>query len=121
MTRSDKIKERIWSSFISIKVILIMANIYVRQYKEDQKQNVPSFDLCSSGTSATRHWKKGFSQKPSRSSSTLKQKADIYETGSFYLSNPNTLKLNEALFYVLKRNLFVYGTDTYIFLILFSI
>lgn len=37
---------------------------------------LPSLDLCSSGTSAMRHSKKGFSQKPSRSSSNKQNKTD---------------------------------------------
>lgn len=37
---------------------------------------LPSLDLCSSGTSATRHSKKGFWQKPSRSSSDNKDDPD---------------------------------------------
>lgn len=48
------------------------SEMYCRKKGQLDLHTLPSLDLCSSGTSATRHSKKGFWQKPSRSNSEQK-------------------------------------------------
>lgn len=55
---------------------------------------LPSLDLCSSGTSPTRHSKKGFWQKPSRSSSEVK--ADHFtQMETFHLSVRSNISIHQ--------------------------
>lgn len=63
--------------------------VQIKHKEQQSKQNtLPSLDLCSSGTSATRHSKKGFWQKPSRSNASGKK------TSHFFMSFKVTLGLN---------------------------